>query len=169
MQTSYEFAMAPAFPGMLADATPHIVDSARNEEPGKIPFGIGLIRGTTDSDVKLPAAATDIIAGISVHTHAVDQRGFTGANDAIDTKGSVNILKWGRCRVLIEQPVVSTDPVFVRITPNGAGKLQQGIFRKDDDGGTAIRVRGIRFITSGTLTSPPMVQIDAGLIADHAA
>lgn len=142
-QTSYGTSPGKAYAGMLADAGASYKRALINEESSGIPFGIGLARGTTEDDAKLPAAATDELAGIAVHSHAYDQDGLTGtAGIPADTLGTV--LAEGSIVVKTEQSMAPGDPVYVRFAVTTTE--QKGAFRKDADSGKARLVKGARVL-----------------------
>lgn len=64
---------------------------------------------------------------------------------------TVGSLRKGRIWVVVEEAIVKTDSVFVRIN-TGTGS-QRGAFRKDIDGGTAVAVPAIRFAGPSQLAS----------------
>lgn len=161
-QTSYDFDAPVAFAGLIADLVRSYIRSARNEELAAIPFGIAVKKGTGDADVKLPAAATDEIAGIVAHSHAHDSFA-NGVAAGVEPKGSVNLLVSGLATVQVEQAVTAADPVFVRFA-NGIAdntKIQKGAFRKDADTNTAKLLKGARFLTSAAANGFAVVQFDA--------
>lgn len=142
-QTSYGTSPAKAYAGMLADAGKSYKRSLTNEEAAAIPFGIGLARGTTEDDAKLPAAATDELAGIAIHTHAYDQDGLTGTA-GIPADKVCTVLAEGAIVVRTEESLSPGDPVYVRFSVNT--DEQKGAFRNDADSGKARLVKGARVL-----------------------
>ena len=150
MQTSYSIDI-PAFsyPGQLANLMHSRIQTAM-AVAAPIPYGLLVVRDVGNSSGvmqagKLPSASGDVVAknilGISVADQARAQNpGVAAAQYA--QLDAVPCLKEGEIVVQPEADVtiVDGDPVYARITANGAGKLQLGAFRNDADGGDAILV-----------------------------
>ncbi len=68
-QTAYD-TQEKAFAGMIGDLSPHDVRSLVNEETVNVPFGLVVVEGSTEDEFKLPTAADDKIAGLTVHSHS---------------------------------------------------------------------------------------------------
>jgi hypothetical protein len=155
-QTSYDFAPAVAFAGLLADLSNHATLSYRNAEAANMPFGIAVKKGAGDSDAALLSAAESVIAGVTVHTHAVDQQD----GDGVPPKGSIAVLTSGRIYVKVEQAVTPADPVYTRFAA-GAGGSQKGAFRKDADTATAKLMKGARYLTSAAADGYAVLEVNA--------
>lgn len=129
-----------------------------NSDAVEIPFGCAVVQNnasdllTARQAAKLPTAATDIILGIVQRPHEVDT--FLGATLAGPAVGSPMVVCYdGEVLVRVESAVVKGGRAFVRITANGTGKLQLGVFRADADTAssvdTAVAVKGAFFRESG--------------------
>lgn len=136
---------ATAYAGMLADADKCYVRSYVNEEAVAVPFGVGLVQGTLDTDALLPSAANASLLGIVAHSHAYDNQALAGS-DGIAVNAVANVVVRGPIYVAVEEAVAPGDPVFCRFT-TGTG-TQKGAFRRSSDSGTAFRVAGARWLTS---------------------
>jgi len=148
-QTSYDQAAA-AFAGLLADAAPHVIQSLANEETVNVPFGVVVAKGTADNQFLLPTAADDEIEGITVHSHAMDNRGITTDQD-IPTLKMASVLRWGDVYCVPELAVSKGDKVFYRIA-NGvadATETQKGSLTNIDDSGTCVLLPGARWAKDG--------------------
>ncbi len=55
-------------------------------------------------------------------------------------------MRFGRIYAVCELAVTYGDPVYVRYTANGTGKLQLGAVRNDTDSSHAAALAGARFI-----------------------
>jgi hypothetical protein len=128
-QTSYSNAPTRGFAGALADNGPKDFLSRTNgNASAEIPFGIGVIFGTTDGTAKTPAAVTDKVVGVVAHSHAYQpgaQLGTTG----VAALGDLNVLRKGRIYLVAEQDVVPGDRLFCRAV-SGAGGTVLGAWRK---------------------------------------
>lgn len=163
VQTSYSIDFAPAFAGMLADLNDFESLTALLEGAQAIPFGIGLTKGAADQGYRLPAAPTDLIAGIGIHTHARDNIGFSAilpANAGVKPGQIFTVLYRGFLYVQTEEAVSALSPVFCRFAA-GAGGVQPGAFRASADTNTAAPVKGARFLSSGVAGSIVKVSFDA--------
>lgn len=99
-------------------------------------------------------AATDKIAGVILNITTQDRDGLTAAEYAPDGAELV-VLEEGPAYMQCEQSVTPADPVYVRHTVATTETL--GAVRKDSDSGKARLVKGARFMTSGSSTTPPIV------------
>ena len=137
-QTSYGATMAIGIEGQLADDGPHDVLACYNDESSaSIAFGRAVKYGATSTDnfgVILPAAETDKIIGITVHTHEYS-KGFTGAS--LDATGVVagfplSVLRKGRILVVAEDAVTRGDRLWVRAVGSTPPEYLGGLNNADD-------------------------------------
>lgn len=162
MQTSYSYAPATAFAGLLADDGVRDVLSRVNPVDA-IPFGCAVVLGVDpDNDCKLPAAAADITTaanalGIAFSTQAIESSASGVAQYPV--KSSVNVLRKGRVWVQVEEAVTPASPVFVRYA-SGAGGTQKGAFRASADTATAAQWANARYVTSAGIAGFAQVEID---------
>jgi hypothetical protein len=138
---------AIAFAGLLADADKCYIRSHVNEEATAIPFGVGVVQGTLDSDAKLPAVSTDWrkFLGVTAHSHAYENQALAGTA-GIAADAVANVVLRGPVYVQVESSVTPASPVYCRHAA-GTG-TQLGAFRSTSDGGTCFRLSGARFLTS---------------------
>jgi hypothetical protein len=107
---------------------------------------------------KLPAAAGDLdpenVLGIGIYQsfRSVDADG----NELLDGRME-NYVDNGCVWVVCEEAVDLKDPVYVRHTANGAGKLQPGAVRNDADTATCVLLKGAKF--DSTTTGPGIVKV----------
>lgn len=149
-QTSYSIDIQPwAFPGQLANLMKSRIQTAL-AVAAALPYGLLIVRDTVNSSGvmqagRLPNAGGDITAlkilGVSVADQARAQDPSV-ASAQYPINSAVPCLKQGEIVLLPEADVAiaAGDPVYARVTANGAGKLQLGAFRNDADGGNAILV-----------------------------
>jgi hypothetical protein len=124
--------------------------------------------GAADDRLKRLTGLTDRLIGIVIHDHASSNQGTTqnsdpafGSSTAVDNQLPANrmaqVLREGACVVDVEGAVVAETAPYIRITANGAGKDVIGAFRGDSDGGTCIRVSGLKFISSTAAAGQALV------------
>jgi len=160
-QTSYSQAVA-AFAGLIADLSPHTILSLKNEESSDVPFGLVVVNGTSTDQFKLPTAADDEVAGITVHSHALDNREVT-TDQSIPTQRIASIIRDGYVYAVPELAVTKGDPVFYRIA-NGvadATETQKGSMTNIDDSGTAVRLPNAQWAETGAKDVATKVEIRA--------
>lgn len=158
-QTAYGLQQTP-LPGVIADNSPvqDEVSFANTDATWNIPFGVGVSRnGTDENGCKMPSGGGDEFLGVVVLEHTHDPGPFgtlvqtgtvgTAPGPGLKNGATLSVLRKGRIVVLVEAGVTVGAAAFVRITQNGAGKLQLGAFRADADGGNAIAVNG-RFLSA---------------------
>jgi len=127
-QLAYNTKSGIAFEGMLADLQNNdVVSRANGEASADIPFGIGVTR-LTDTEVDLPTLIGDHLVGVSVHSHAYDNRDPNQAPEGVRANQLVSVLRQGVVWVRPEDAVTEGGAVFMRIS--GVG--QQGAFRGAD-------------------------------------
>lgn len=117
-QTSYELESDPAFAGMKADLGFDRIISKLAE--GEINFGRGVIKGTSDDQVKIPSAL-GVFRGISVHTHK-EPSGIATNDAKYNDEDLVSVMTQGAIWVDVEAsntPVID-DPAFVNVAIGGA-------------------------------------------------
>jgi hypothetical protein len=125
-----------------------VATTTQQEAPAAlVEFGMGLALDTTDDRGKrvvVPTATAFIFAGVSVMTHAEDNRTLPG-DEAIAPTKSINLLKKGYIYLVCEDGCDPGDPVYLRHTVNGANT--PGHFRTDADTARADAITGARWVT----------------------
>ena len=76
-QTSYPTELPVGYAGMQSDNSQNTIDTGFGDEVLPIPFGLGMVKGTSDKHYRLPNASGDKIDGISVFSHSVNIIGST--------------------------------------------------------------------------------------------
>lgn len=156
--TQYTDTASVAFPGMLRDSGPSRKTSFENAEvSAAVPPGVGVIRNT-ELKGKLPALASDLLAGVAIHTHARDN---VAGQNGYAVGAEVSVLEEGAIYVQCEQTVTVDDPVYVRFAVNTTEQL--GAFRKDSDSGKARLVKGARWVAGGGVSNPPALYFSAAV------
>lgn len=158
-QSSYSRAPGKAFAGTPGDSGPKRDGSYLNDEGSDIPAGIAV---TLKAEGKIEEfdAASDVIAGVTIHTMARDPNDLAGS-DAIKDNDMCNVREMGAVFVLPEETVAVGDPVYVRHTSDGSSNTQLGKFRKSADSARARLVPGARWLSGGTTSSPALLHFDA--------
>lgn len=116
-----------------------------------VPPGYGVSYDATNDSVKLFAALGTLMGvafddgSLPIETAVYDNAGWP----------NVPVLRKGQVWVALSQDVVPTDDVYCQAVA-GVGK-PQGSFRKDNDGGNAVKVVGAQFATAGTAASGKVV------------
>jgi hypothetical protein len=160
-QLTYNQAEA-AFGGLIADGSPHDIQSLVNEESVSVPFGVVVVQGTDQEQFKLPTAAGQQVEGITVHDHAIDNRGIS-ADEAIPTKRYAGVMRFGYVYAVPELAVTKGDPVFYRVA-NGvadATETQKGSLTNIDDSGTCVRLPNARWAEDGAKDKATKIEIRA--------
>lgn len=132
VQTSYGTSMTSGIEGALADSGAHDVVALFNQEASaSIAFGRAVKFGTSDNGCKLPAAETDKIAGISLHTdqYAAEQLDATG----VKVGHVLSVLRKGRVWVMARTAVAPGDRLWVRAVSSGTGYETLGGLEDADD------------------------------------
>lgn len=112
-QLSYSETPDAAYAGMLYDiGFTDIVSGVSQEASASIDFGLGVVRGTIDDGVKLPAAEANVVKGVVVHSHAYEPD-VTVDDDGIKPKAMVNVLRRGRIWVTVVTAVAPGDRAYL--------------------------------------------------------
>lgn len=159
-QLSYPRTQPIGFAGQISSEVPRTVQTGVSEESSaEIPYGVVVALGTNQDGVKLPTANTDILQGIAVHSHA-DFTSFAefGGAGGLLPKSPINVLRKGRCYVVVEDAVTPASKVYVRFGTDG-GLSQKGAFR-----GTtathAVELFGAQYTTSAGASGIAEVEVD---------
>ena len=129
-----------------------VADIILNET--NVPFGVLVVEDTTglsDERAHLPQATGDIttvgkVAGIAVHSHAVEQNKGGINNLGYEPQSAISVLRKGRCYVEVEDAVVKGGLPFVRFAASASEQL--GAFRSDADTADAVALPNARYTTS---------------------
>lgn len=147
IQTSFNVSAVVSTPGRIYDQRP--TQSETKFAAAVINFGTFCAQSTS------PAAGIDQTANpsatgdVTAHPHGVAMYDETAENSAVQSGGvgytlnrPVHVMRRGLIWVVAETDVaiVVGSACFVRFVANGAGKLQLGAFRADNDGGNAVAV-----------------------------
>ncbi len=124
-----------------------------------MPAGIFVAYDAADDAVKIPALAAQVTTtGCGFVKKDVATERQQGQTVDYPAKAGVTVMRRGRMFVTTEDLSTYGGQVFVRITANGAGKLQLGAVRSDGDGGNAIALPGCRFIR--TLAATGLTELE---------
>ncbi len=157
-QTSYAQRFVAGIAGQLTCPFQEaVLDSKINALA--MPAGIFVAYDAADDAVKIPAAAGSVTTtGCGFVKHDMAKERQQSQTVDFPAKAGVTVMRRGRMRVLTEDLSTFGGQVFVRITANGAGKLQLGAVRSDADGGTATALPGCRFIR--TLAATGLTELE---------
>lgn len=161
VQTTYGYGFTAAIEGQLADSGAHDVVAMRNDEASaELPFGRAVKFGSSSDEfsAKLPAAETDIIAGIVLHSYEYDPTYDLG-DDGVLPGRYVQVLRKGRVKVLLEDAVTVGARGWVRAVA-GAGELLGGILPADDSTDTIDCTNQIVFLQAGDPGDIVTVEVD---------
>lgn len=152
VQTTYLNFPAIGYAGMLEGSLDQDIITLKNvEASAAMPFGIGVAwktsGATSDIDALLPAATTDLIAAIVVHSHfhPLQWTDTSGSHGELSATGLVpgttfNALRTGK--ILVPVPASLTikpsDRLWVRCIANGAISTQLGSCENANDGSNMI-------------------------------
>ena len=117
-----------------------------------IPFGLGVVKGTGDNDVKLPTTIGEAqsLIGVSVR----EQDDAANSSDVLRYEAGRNMAycDFGVIYVKVENAVTARAAAFCRFTA-GAGGTQPGAFRSNADTNTAGAPFSAIFLASGAAGS----------------
>jgi hypothetical protein len=146
--------------GQLADNHPHVIDSCRNNEASaEIAFGYAVCWDTEDQDVLLPAAETDLVRGIFLHSHSY-QVGEQLGDDGILPGEMMNVLRKGRVLVTAEDSVAPGDRLWVRCTTGGAGEIIGGLTNADEGTETIDCTKQGQWLTTAAAGGLAWLEVD---------
>ena len=176
-QIDYQQTQKAPVAGQLGDSTLKLVGSFTNADTINIPFGIMVDQGAAkDQALSVVAGSTAAsFAGVTVLAQAFDPgpNGMlvqTGSNQGLKPSAMLDVLEKGRLFVQVDGAVTVNSHAFVRIstsTTTGASAVL-GTLRGDTDsaGGagattpTAVKVRGVRFLTAAAQGGLALVEVD---------
>jgi len=106
------------------------------------------------------ASVNPIFGGVTMWPKTIDaqQQPLTGDN-VWPARTAVHVMIRGRIGVYVDQAVTPASDVYMRVTTSGANTVL-GAFRADADSGTAIRIRGARFIESASAAGVAVLEIN---------
>jgi hypothetical protein len=158
-QTSYTQRFVTAINGQLSCPFQHArLDSKINALA--MPAGVFVCRDAADDACKVPSASGDVTAtGFGFVKHDMAKEAQQGQTVDFPAKHGVTVMKEGRMWVTCETAAAEGGQVYIRITANGAGKLQLGAVGNVADAGNAIALTGCRFIRT-LAAGPGLVEIE---------
>jgi hypothetical protein len=141
VQSSYGTTLTSAIEGALADSGPHDVITKYNAEASAaISFGKAVKFGATDNAALLPAAETDKICGIVLHTDQYStgsdgelKQDGTAWTNGLRPGAAMSILRKGRVWAVARTAVAPGDRLWVRAVASGSGHEFLGGLEDADD------------------------------------
>lgn len=118
-------------------------------EGGDIAFGLAVVQGTADNQVKIATATGGTFRGITVRNLSISNDGTTGLA-AYAEDAPITYRNFGSIVVVAEVAVSKDDPVYFRHTA-GAGGTVLGSLRNDADTATADQITGAFFAESAAI------------------
>lgn len=109
-----------------------------------VPFGRGMVEGSTPPLAVLPSVTGFRFAGVALFKAKVSPNDGTGAK--YEAGEAISLLRKGRVWVLVEEAVTLTSDVFLRHTIGSATELP-GRFRTDADSAKADQITNARFVS----------------------
>lgn len=161
VQTTYSQSMTAAFAGMLADGSANDCIAMRNdEETASIAFGRAVKFGsaTDGTSAVLPAAETDVVAGLVVHSHAYASNELDSTG--VKVGGILNVLRKGRIWVTVEDAVVPGDRLWVRAVAGGDPEFLGGLLPADDGTDTIDCTGQGQFLTAAAAGGLAILEVD---------
>ena len=155
-QTSYSINQAAGFEGMLAsDFEPRSVLSFAAQEA--IGFGKFVAKGSSDGKCKLPAASTDVTAGVGLGVALSSQSmpSDSSGSASYETQDEVSVMQMGLCWVKVEDTVALGGDVYVR---HAAGGLGVGSFAGAAGAGLAL-LPGAKYMSAAAANGLALVQL----------
>ncbi len=168
VQTSYSVAPVIGIAGQLADLANKYARSAVNEKATALPFGILVKVGSDPDGVLEVTSPADEIAGVLLHTHALDNQ-MLGTDLGLPADDMGPVLRRGVVYVTVEEAVTRESPVYVRIATGieDTARTQKGAFRCTDDTNTAFLLKGARFLDDAAEDGIVPLEFDAALCGAH--
>src|SRR5262249_1945453 len=125
-QTSVSVLQGVAFAGMAADTAflRDVKSYSSAESSAEIPFGMMVAVGSNPDECLIPAAQTDPLARINLHSHAF-QKDHELGDTGIKPKVVLNAMTRGRVWVAVDEAVALTDAVRVRMSGSGVGTFRK--------------------------------------------
>lgn len=160
MPTTYSRTFARGRAGQLSNSN-HLTQSFTNGSGAALTPGVLVAqKASTEGSADVFDSALDTVLGVAVFSYAVDPNDVS--NDAsIASTATFDVLTEGEIFVLPEQTVAVGDPVYARITSDGASNTVLGKFRKDGDSGKAVLLKGARWVKSGSTSSVAVLYFSA--------
>jgi hypothetical protein len=153
-QTTYKFFPSKGVAGGIVNLQPYAIDSYVNEEPyGVMEYGVGVVPGTTDKQIKLPTSSSTAaqFLGVTVNNRTTEYN-IMGELD-IWNKYAVGVMRYGRIYVKVKVAsesggvktytnVATGDPAYMIITGSGnIGRFTNQAGLESTPDGVAINAR----------------------------
>lgn len=158
-QLSYNFGTPFGAAGGIVDLAPYEIDTYLNEEAtGVMGFGMAAAQGTTAGTfVKLPAASTAVIEGITVNNRSTEYD--LDGNLRIINKAAIGVMRYGRVYGKLATNVTPAFGDAVYVVYSGDDK---GCFTTSSSSTIAINARFV----SGASNGVAMIELQQPNIVD---
>ena len=124
-----------------------LATTTANVTGNPIPFGRGVVEGTTPPNGVLPSVTGFLFAGIARHKAKAAPNDGTGAK--YEAGEAITVVRKGRVWVLAEEIIALDDDVYLRHTIGTATELP-GRFRTDADSARADQLSDARWVSITT-------------------
>jgi len=143
------------YPGQIIQTTPEasILTGLNAEASTVIPFGFGVVKGTTDDDLLLPVNSGSVFMGVAVIQNIEKRASYSldaSSRFGCPVDHELAYAMQGVIAVYIDQTVVKGGPVFCRHTANGS---VVGTFRADVDTANALSITNATWGASVTVST----------------
>ena len=159
MQLNYNEVADDGFAGLLGDSGEGMFLISRAlEDAAAIAFGLGVIYGTDPEKQFDRFSGAGTLAGVLAHKQNRSQPALATTLGIVQNEVA-SLVRNGRIWVVVEEPIVVGDAVFVRHTAGGGGS-QLGAFRNDADTATAQTVPEASWLKGSSTTGIALLQIN---------
>ncbi|MGL6344111.1 MAG: structural cement protein Gp24 [Waterburya sp.] len=157
-QLDYGLYQAKGYEGQIITTFPSGIRNGQNVSGARIPFGRVLVRGTGDTDCRLPSATGQRVMGFSTKTdiYEMDEAGLP----SYPLNRPLNRMLKGDMLVKVETAVTPDSPVFFRHTAGIGVNDAIGRLRVDADAGKADALPGVKFLDVAAAGSMVRITVD---------
>ena len=143
------------YPGQIVKATPEasILTGINAEASTVIPFGFGVVKGTSDDDLILPVDANSVFRGVAVIQNIEKRASYSldaSSRFGCPVDHELAFAIQGVIAVYVDQTVTQGGAVYLRHTANSS---VVGTFRADADTANALLISGAKWGASVTVSS----------------
>jgi hypothetical protein len=159
-QTDYSVYQARGYEGQVITTYPSGIRNGQNVSGVRVPFGRVLVRGTGNTDCRLPSATGQAVMGFSIKTDIYETD--ADGSPSYPVNRPLNRLLKGEMLVKVETAVTPDSPVFFRHTANSSPGVNEAIgrLRVDADTAKADALPGVKFLEAGAAGSFVKISVD---------
>lgn len=143
------------YPGQIIQAVPEaaIFTGLNAEASTVIPFGFGVVKGTSDDDLLLPVNSGSVFLGVAVIQNIEKRASYSldaSSRYGVPVDHELAYAIQGVVAVYIDQTVTKGGAVYLRHTANSS---VVGTFRADADTANALQITNATWAASVTVSS----------------